>query len=296
MLERIEWYHLVIGFIGFAVLSLAVVPPSSQLGTSLGTFGGELAVIEIDGMVSYGSGFRTDGTGPRTVAELTEKAREGGAKAILYEINSGGGSVVASKRTSQIVERVDIPTVCRLKEVATSGAYWIASACDRVVADPLTLTGSIGVRSSYLEFSGLLRRFGVEYVNLSSGEYKDMGSRFKNLTSAERRKFNDLLNETHSYFVRSVAENRNMSVEEVRKISTGEVYLGKRARELGLVDVLGGRRTAVELAENMTGTQLRTKTYSPPKRFDILSLLFSSIGKGIAQGMKSMEKSTLRAS
>ncbi|MFB6294219.1 MAG: S49 family peptidase, partial [Candidatus Nanohaloarchaea archaeon] len=196
----------------------------------------------------------------------------------------------------RVIEEADVPTVCRLREVAASGAYWAASACDTVVADPLTLTGSIGVSSTYLEFSGLMNRLGIEYVNLTAGEYKDMGSQYKNLTPAERERFNDILNQTHAAFIRSIAENRGLPYDQVEQAATGEVFLGREAAELGLVDRLGGRDTAVAAARNLTNTtELRTTTYEPPQQFQALSYLFSSIGEGIADGLKGEQRDGLTA-
>ncbi|MDY6773975.1 MAG: signal peptide peptidase SppA [Candidatus Nanohaloarchaea archaeon] len=295
MLERLHWSHFLLGLFILASVAFLASPAAEELRTGLNPKRGELAVIQLNGPIRYGNGFRSEGVSPGMVSDLTEKAVGGGADAILYEINSGGGAVVASRQVAQVIEEAGVPTVCRMKEVAASGAYWAASACDRIVADPLTLTGSIGVSSTYLEFSGLLNRFGVEYVNLTSARYKDMGSQYKNLTQEERQRFNEILNTTHRYFVRSIAENRNLSVEQVEKAATGEVFLGREAKRLGLVDRLGGRQEAVDLAENLTNTtELETDTYSPPQRFDLLSYLFSSLGEGIARGLKGSVSSDTR--
>lgn len=270
-----------------AVAAFLGSPQMEEVRNRLNESTGDLAVIQLDGPIAYSNGVRDSGVSPRTVADLTAQAESDGADAILYEINSGGGAVVASRETVRVVGDAAVPTVCRMKEAAASGAYWVASACDVVVSDPLTLTGSIGVSSTYLEFSGLLNRFGVEYVNLTAGRFKDMGSQYKNLTPAERERFNDILDETHGALVASIAENRDMPVAQVEEAATGEVFLGREAKQLGLVDRLGGRETAVEAAKGLTNTtSLETTTYSPPRRFDVLSYLFSSIGEGLARGLK----------
>ncbi|MDY6769471.1 MAG: signal peptide peptidase SppA [Candidatus Nanohaloarchaea archaeon] len=287
VLERLHWMHVLVALSLVAVAAFLASPVTEDLRTEVNPATGQLAIVQLDGPIAYGNGFRSEGISPRTVQELTSRAESGGADAILYEINSGGGAVVASKQAARVIEEASVPTVCRMKEAAASGAYWAASACDVVVADALTLTGSIGVSSTYLEFSGLLDRFGVEYVNLTSGRFKDMGSQYKNLTPVERQRFNEILDTTHAAFVAAVAENRNMSVEQVEEAATGEMFLGAEAKKLGLVDRLGGRQEAVEAAKNLTNTtRLKTETYHPPQRFDVLSYLFSSIGEGIATGLK----------
>ncbi|MDY6761749.1 MAG: signal peptide peptidase SppA [Candidatus Nanohaloarchaea archaeon] len=287
VLERLHWMHVLIGLAVLVAAAFAISPASEDVRTELSPSRGELGVIKVTGPISYGDEFRDSGISPRTLDDLTKQATSDGADALLYEIDSGGGAVVASKEAARVIAEADVPTVCRLREVAASGAYWAASACDTVVADPLTLTGSIGVSSTYLEFSGLLDRFGVEYVNLTAGKYKDMGSQYKNLTPAERERFNDILNQTHAAFIQAIAENRNMSYDAVESAATGEVFLGREAKRLGLVDRLGGRDTAIAVARNLTDTtELETTAYSPPQKFDALSFLFSSIGDGIATGLK----------
>lgn len=283
--EEIGWQHVAAVVLALLVLSvLASSVPSIQ--HHLDPSSGDLGVVKLNGPITYDTDVRSQGIKPSTVSSMTEQAQKDGADAILYEINSPGGSVVASKHAARVVEQADVPTVCLLKEVGASGAYWIASACDHLVADSLTLTGSIGVTSTYLEFSELLNRYGVEYVNLTAGEYKDMGSQFKNLSDTEREKFEDILDTVHDEFIRSIAENRNLSESAVRDAATGEVFLGVQAQELGLVDTLGTRKDAVDVAKNMTDTdELRESTYEPPQQFDFFSLLFSSIGEGIVEGM-----------
>lgn len=282
---KVRWYHLLGAIAGLTVLAFFLSPASGDFRSELDPESGELGIVQVSGAIAFGGG--QDTIGPTQVSDLTDRAVANGADVLLYEINSGGGAVVASRQTAQVVRDAPVPTVCRMKEVAASGGYWVASACDVVVADPLTLTGSIGVTSTYLEFSGLLERFGVEYVNLTSGEYKDMGSQYKNLTPEEREKFQDLLDTSHEFFVSAVAENRNMTDEEVERVANGEIILGTRAASAGLVDRVGGREVAVEAAKELSGKEtLRSRTYSPPRRFDLLSLLFSKIGEGIAEGLR----------
>jgi protease-4 len=295
MLDRLDWRHVVIGLGALFIISLlaAMVP---ILYVSVNPDVGRAAMVKLHGPITSDSGVQQQGITPQSVASLTEKATKDDPDVVIYEINSPGGGVVASKEAARVIRDVDTPTVCLLKEVAASGGYWMASACDRIVADSLSITGSIGVTSTYLEFSGLLNDFGVEYVNLTSGRYKDMGSRFKNLTDAEQEKFDDILGTVHDEFIQAIAENRNMSEQAVRDAATGEIYLGQDAKERGLVDTLGGRQTALNVAKNMTGVEeLKTNEYTPPRRLDLFNMLFTSIGEGIADGLKGEQRRTPQA-
>lgn len=233
------------------------------------------AVIQLNGPItaSQTSSFQTNAITPEKVRELNERAKTQNAGAIIYEWNSGGGAVVASKEVKREIDSVEMPTVCRFRDVAASGAYLASLGCDRIVADSASITGSIGVKSSYMEYSGLMRELGIEYVNITSGRYKDVGSPFQNITDEEREILQEKTDIIHRDFVSSVVEERNLTENQTAKVRTGEIFLGTEAKKLGLVDSLGGRATAVNEAENMTETELQTTTLETQPKFNILSLL-----------------------
>lgn len=264
-------------FAGAALLVLAVISIGLiGSGTGVDSFGTEkAAIIQLNGQItpSSGGGFSSQGVTPSQVRELNDRATSQGASAIIYEWNSGGGSVVASKEIMREIESVDARTVCRFRDVAASGAYMAALGCDRIVADSSTLTGSIGVTSSYMEFSGLMKRLGIDYVNITSGELKSVGSPYRNATDRERQVLQNITNETHQQFVDAVESKRNLTSEQVEVVRTGSIFLGSRAQQLGLVDTLGGRRTAVTEAENLTDSQLETFTVESRENLGLLSLL-----------------------
>lgn len=237
---------------------------------------GKAAIIQLEGQITPSSSpgaFSASGITPENVRELNQKARQQGADAIIYEWNSGGGAVVASKEMKRAIESVERPTVCRFRDIAASGAYLASLGCDRIVADSVSLTGSIGVRSSYLEFSGTLDKLGIEYVNITSGEYKDIGSRYQNASEEDIQRLEQNTDKVHDEFVRMVGQNRNLTQEEVENVGTGELYLGSEAKEVGLVDTLGGRQVAVTEAENLTGKDLKTFKVETTPGFSFLQLL-----------------------
>lgn len=241
-----------------AVFMLLAVVVSNGTGASFGA--GQAAIIQLNGQISASGGgsFSSQGVTPGNLRDLNQRALDRGASAIIYEINSGGGAVVASKEIKREIESVEAPTVCRFRDVAASGAYLASLGCDRIVADTASLTGSIGVRSSYMEYTGLMEKLGIDYVNITSGGLKDLGSPYQNTTESEEEILQEKADIVHRDFVNSVEESRNLTESEVEEVSTGEIFLGAEAKELGLVDTLGGRGTSVEVAENLTDSRLET--------------------------------------
>lgn len=271
--------HLIIalGIVAIATLTIGGLAASQDL--ELSQQKGDVAIVQLSGSITPEAtgGFNPSGITPESVRSKNDRAQEKDPDAIIYEINSGGGAVVASKEVMREIDSIAKPTVCRFRDVSASGGYLIALGCDRIVADSATLTGSIGVRSSYLEFGGLLERYDIDYVNISSGKYKEIGSRYTNLSEEERQILLKKTEKIHEEFVATVDENRNISDENMEEISTGEPFLGERAQDLGLVDGIGGRTAAIREAENMTGKNLSTVEVSSASDFNFLSLLTAEI-------------------
>lgn len=248
---------------------IMLVSSASALSLAPFNFDPKAGVIQLDGPITSSSEGFSSGITPDQVRELNRRAMDNDVDAIIYEINSGGGAVVASKEVMREVESVPVPTVCRFRDIGASGAYMIALGCDRIVADSATLTGSIGVRSSYIEFSGTLDRFGAEYINISSGRYKELGSPYMNISEEEKQILKNKTVKIHEEFLAEVQSSRNLTDDQMQDIQTGEVFLGERAKNLGLVDSIGGRRTAYEEAENLTGRSLRFVRIENPQPFNL---------------------------
>jgi len=225
-------------FLGMATFVTIIVALVSSEPT-----GGNVAVIPIKGIITSESSdslFSTGGASSSSIVDLIEKAdKNPRIKAIVLEINSPGGSAVASDEIGQALKNVDKPKIAWIRELGASGAYWIAVNCDVIIANRMSITGSIGVISSYLEFSGLMDDYNVTYERLVSGEYKDAGSPYRRLTDEEREILQGQLDEVHGFFIDEVAENRNLA--KARELATGLTYIGADAKELGLVDILGGK-------------------------------------------------------
>ncbi|HLD96917.1 MAG TPA: signal peptide peptidase SppA [Candidatus Nanoarchaeia archaeon] len=260
--------------------------------SSLGKGQGSIARIQISGAIGGGDLLSGSGVNPDEIVDMIERAdSDSTVRGILIEINSPGGTPVASEEMMRAVKGTSKPTVALIRDIGASGAYWVASAASYIVASPVSLTGSVGVRSSYLEFSQFLSRYGVRYESLASGEYKELGSPYRNLTDVERELLLDELAKTHDYFLSSVAENRQITSEEnLGIIASARVFLGSEALELGLVDVLGGRKEAEDwLKEHTNLTEINYISYERKPFFNIgglaaeqASIIGRSLGHSVA--------------
>jgi protease-4 len=241
---------------------------------SLVSFGSAIAVIRIKGTISSSSSFLFETATPNEILSVIKRAEEDpGIQGVLFEIDSPGGSAVASREIAYGVKRMTKPKMCWMGDVAASGAYWVASGCDHIMADPLTLTGSIGATGSFLEFSELFKEYGITYEQITSGERKDTGTPFRNISEEEREKLQYMIDEVFSYFLNDVKESRNLSDEQVDQISSGDVFLAKDAVELGLVDSLGTIQDAKEKAREMVGDPHAEFLELKVQGFNLLDLL-----------------------
>jgi len=257
---------------------------------SMGT--GNIAVIPIKGFIATSKDsryFYGESTSSSDVVRFIEKAEKNPEiKAILFDINSGGGTPVATDEIANAIKKSEKFTVSLIRDVGASGAYWIASATDVIIANRMSITGSIGVISSYLEFTGLMDKYGVNYRRLVSGEYKDIGSPFRNMTKQEEKLFQQNLNRLRDIFMDEIAANRNLSRAKVRSFSEGLIYLGEEAKELGMVDVLGNKDDAVKLIEKELNITAKPVEYREKRRLiDVLSELFSTQSYRVGQGIGS---------
>ncbi len=277
----------VLGFIAVGVLSLF-------MGVDVESLNGNVALIPINGVIlgsdDSESFFESVTSSIDTVKFIEKAEKNSNIRAIILEINSPGGSAVASEEIANAVKKTNKTTVAWIREVGASGAYWIASSADYVVADRVSITGSIGVIGSYLEFPGLLEKYNVTYRRLVSGKYKDIGSPYKEMTPEENVIFQQALDEIRDYFVSEVAKNRKLNKKDVDKVANGLFYLGAQAKELGLVDELGGKDEAISYIEKKEGIKAEIVEYKKEKTlFDVLSKVLSKqsffVGKGLGSAL-----------
>jgi protease-4 len=205
-----------------------------------------VALIPLEGEIAGSDEF---------VEALDELARRPSIAAVVVRINSPGGAVAPSQEMYAAVRRLAEakPVVASLGSVAASGGYYVASAADVIVASPGTLTGSIGVILSLANVGGLLEKVGVQAEVLKAGEYKDMGSPFREMTAGDRAAFQEMLDQVHTQFIDAVAAGRKMDAAQARRVANGRIYTGQQAKELGLVDELGGLDDALRIAASRSG-------------------------------------------
>src|SRR3989338_8284723 len=228
---------------------LAVVSVLVAAGLSAFYSGGPgqatVALIPLDGMIVSESGqaglFTPTAAGSDTLVSYIKSADEDSSiSAIVLDIDSPGGSPVASEEVARAVLEAKKPTVALIRETGASGAYWVASASDWIIANRLSITGSVGVYASQLEFAGLLQRYNVTYRRLVAGELKDLGTPYKEMTPAEEDVLQQKLDRMHAYFLGEVVRNGGLLPQQAEEVSTAVFFLGEEAIEVGLVDELGG--------------------------------------------------------
>jgi protease IV len=254
---------------------------------------GNVALIPITGQIT-GNGGKILGSSTASAHEIVDfldKANKNPqVKAIVLEINSPGGSAVASDEVAAAVKKSDKPVVAWIREVGASGGYWIASASEHIVAHRMAITGSIGVISSYIEFSGAMDKYGLGYERLVAGKYKDVGTPFRKLENEERKLLEKKLDRIHNYFISEVSSNRDLSKKEVKALATGEFYLGIEAFELGLVDELGDKTTVENYLKNKHSlTEIDYITYQRKVGFlEIVSGVFHELFFSVGEGMSAV--------
>jgi signal peptide peptidase SppA len=185
----------------------------------------------------------------KTIKEANEDKK---VKAIVIEVDSGGGSPVAGEEIANAVKGSEKPVVAYIRDSGASAAYWAISSASKIFASKNSNVGSIGVTGSYLNKSERNRRDGYVYEQLSVGKYKDSGSSDKPLTEEERALFMRDVNIVYANFIQAIANNRKLSVDKVKSIADGSTVLGQRAKELGLIDEIGGLSDVEKYLEPIT--------------------------------------------
>jgi len=252
--------------------------------------GGNVALIRVEGAITAGAAgggpFGEAASAERIVRQLQQAAEKDKVKAILVRINSPGGSAAGSQEIYQEIRRVrdqGKPVFASMGDVAASGGYYVASAAERIFADPGTVTGSIGVISANLELSGLFQKVGIKPQVVKEGEFKDMGSGLRPLTDKERALIQGLLANVYDQFVKAVADGRKLPEAQVRSLATGQVYTGEQALKLKLVDELGGLGPAVLAIGRRAGIRGKPEVVEYRRR-SLMDVMFGDISTSKPHG------------
>ena len=261
----------IIALIGIGFIALSLLGNFLSEGGWIG--GDKVAVIRIEGIILDSR---------ETIEELRHYRDNPSVKAIVLRIDSPGGAVVPSQEIFAEVRKTKaegkIKVVTSMGNVAASGGYYIAAATDRIVANPGTLTGSIGVIMELANVKGLLEKFGVQSVVIKSGRHKDMASPFRAMTPEDRALLQTVLDDVHAQFIDAVATGRSLQLEQVKTLADGRIFTGKQAQTVNLVDELGDLHDAIQLAARLVGISGEPRVIETHKRFswrDLLQGLYS---------------------
>ena len=264
--------------------------PATSLGLNRGQ---RIAVLYAVGIISSGESSDSPGgevVGSDTIVRYLRKARgDSSIKAIVLRIDSPGGSAIASDiiwREVQLTRTVK-PVIASMSDVAASGGYYIAMPADKIVAEPATLTGSIGVVMIKFVIDGTLKKMGVNMEAVTQGKYADLYSPIRPFSPEERAKVLEHMQATYDTFVEKAAAGRNTTPEKIDAVAQGRVWTGSQAKALGLVDELGGLNTAIAIAKERAkiarDAEVELIVYPPKKSlYESLADPFGSVDRGAA--------------
>jgi len=239
-----------------------------------------IGVVEIKGVIAE----------PQPVIrELDNFYKDNSIRAIIVRIDSPGGGVAAAQEIYDTLVRIRKKkvVVASIGTVGASGGYYVACGADKIVAEPGSITGSIGVIMDFFDVADLLKWAKIKNEVIKSGKFKDIGSPFRPMKPDEKAYLQSVIDDVLLQFKTVVSENRHLSMNEVNKIADGRIFAGDQALKLGLIDKLGGLHTAKELAAKLSGIKGEAKlVYPTPERKDLISILTESIANSVANVLK----------
>ena len=230
---------------------------------------------EIDATLSSGEGINPD----KVINDLRKIREDETIKALVFRVNSPGGSAYGSEQIWREIAlmKEKKPVIVSMGDYAASGGYYISCAADYIVANPTTLTGSIGIFGMFPNFGGLMNdKLGLHFDMVKTNKFADLGSINRPFNEGEKEIMQNYINNGYELFVKRCADGRGMSTEAIKKIAEGRVWTGAAAKELGLVDELGGLDKALEIAVQKAGVESYSVINFPSPENPILSLLDQS--------------------
>lgn len=216
-----------------------------------------------------------------TVDEIKEYVKDASVKAIVLRVDSPGGAVAPSQEIYSEVKKAAAKkkVVVSMGSLAASGGYYISSPATMIIANPGTLTGSIGVIMEIPNVEGLMNKIGIKTEVVKSGEHKDIASAFRSLEPDERKILQNVMDNVHQQFIRAVSEGRNLKLEDVKKIADGRIFTGEQAVHHGLVDKLGTLDDSVNIAGELAGISGEPEVVEKKDRYSIVDFLRNKFPK-----------------
>ena len=244
------------------------------------SLGEKVGVIPIEGIISDAGDI---------IDQINAFADNNGIRAVVLRIDTPGGSVAPSQEIYQAVRELHKKkkVVVSMGAVAASGGYLIAVAADRIVANPGTITGSISAVMHYANVEELLKKVGVRSSAIKSGKFKDIGSPVREMTAEERSLIQGIVDDIYDQFVRTVSENRKIPLSKIIQLSDGRIFTGRQAKELGLIDDLGGLQDAILLAGRLSGMKEKPEiVHAMKKKTTLWKYLMENMTSAVSEELR----------
>ncbi len=280
-----------LGVLFFGVIFLATLVSGGRTPKGLAPLPGldKVAIVTLEGVL-IGS--------EQVVEEIKDYAEDASVKAIIIRVDSPGGGVVPSQEIFNAVldaRKKGKKIVISMGSVAASGGYYVAAAADRIVANPGTLTGSIGVKMEFANLEKLFEKIGIKGMVIKAGEYKDIGSPYREMTEPERKLLQAVIDDVHSQFIEAVAKGRNLPEADVRAIADGRIFTGRQALQLKLVDELGDLEDSIRIAGQLAGIKGKPKVVHREKKASFLEYFKEESASWISDAVaKALGRSMVR--
>ncbi|MBI5204923.1 MAG: signal peptide peptidase SppA [Nitrospirae bacterium] len=237
--------------------------------------GEKVAVVRIEGPIMDSK---------NSVDEIKEYIKDPSIKAIVLRVDSPGGAVAPSQEIYEEVKKATLKkkVIVSMGSVAASGGYYISAPANRIIANPGTLTGSIGVIMEIPNLEGLLNKIGVKTEVVKSGKHKDMASAFRSMGKEERAILQNVLDDVHEQFIKAVSEGRKKPLDDIKELADGRIFTGRQALEIGLVDELGSLEDAINVAAKLAGIKVEPEVVSKKESFSIIDILRGKFPKELS--------------
>jgi len=272
-------FFLILLVLFFCIVVISLVLVIFQKNIPIGE---RVALVSIEGPILDSKG---------TIDEIKEHLKDPSVKGIVLRIDSPGGAVAPSQEIYEEVRKAVAKKkiVVSMGSVAASGGYYIASPATRIIANPGTLTGSIGVIMEIPNFEGLMNKIGVKTEVIKSGRHKDIASVFRGIRKEEREILQNVLDNVHEQFIKAVADGRKMLVEDVTRIADGRIFTGEQALRAGLVDETGNLEDAIKVAGKLAGIKGEPVVVSKKEKLSLINLLRGTVPKELADIIPSVK-------
>jgi protease-4 len=287
---------------GLIVISLLLLVLFTVMGgvstLSSAPNGDTVAVIPLQGEIGYDSSNSSESivTPDMIQNSISQAESDSSVSSIVIDVNSPGGSPVASEEIMNSIKSSKKPVVVWISDVGASGAYLASSSADKIIASPSSMVGSIGVIMQITDLSKYYQENGINISSIKAGQYKDMGVDYQPLTTTERNMLQGMVNQDYDHFIDIVSTNRHLSKNYTENIAQGKIYTGTQAKKLKLVDETGGKTVALDEAAKLGGIKgsYNVITISPTSNLlnvinNFSSMIAYSVGMGIG---KDLENST----